>query len=416
MKTNSVFSVNDFSRLYAARFISTVGAKFFSLAISWWVLDSNFKDANSLLGIIMAATAIGTFGFAPFMGAIADSYSKKTTMIAALAGNAIVVGITILLFVLGVFNAVPLLFALFAILIYAFEPLAETSMQGSLNYIVPPDLLPGAVSIVSGITSFSQAIGAAFAGAAIVVLGVAGAFSFDALCYIVSIFFVLRLTTPLPVESNNDATVPNTKNSKSSFWKNFVEGFKYVKDDKALFALLIFFAVINLFVSPIVLALPIIAKTVYNGSALLMSGYEIALGGGVAVLSTLAGFIKKKYNRYGAGFIAIIFCGVSLAGLAVSHNLIVSFIFVFLFGCGMGFVNVSMMTLFQSYVPPFIQGRFFSILNTIAGAVIPLSYAIVGFVSSKINIMDLMFINGCILAASSFVMLCIKKIEGEYVL
>ncbi|GHV76067.1 MFS transporter [Spirochaetia bacterium] len=408
VKAAGVFFIPDFQRLYAARFISTVGAKFFSLAISWWVLDSNFKDANSLLGIIMAATAIGTFGFAPFMGALADSYSKKSTMIAALAGNAIVVGITILLFVLGVFNAVPLLFALFAILIYAFEPLAETSMQGSLNYIVPPNLLPSAVSIVSGITSFSQAIGAAFAGAAIVVLGVAGAFSVDALCYIVSIFFVIRLTTPLPVVSNND--------NKSSFWKNFAEGFKYVKDDKALFALLIFFAVINLFVSPIVLALPIIAKTVYNGSAMLMSGYEIALGGGVVVLSTLAGFIRKRYNRYGAGFIAIIFCGASLVCLAAFDNLVLTFVFVFLFGCGMGFVNVSMMTLFQSYVPPFIQGRFFSILNTIAGAVIPLSYAVVGFVSNKINIMDLMFINGCVLAASSFVMLCIKKIDGEYVL
>ncbi|GHU38733.1 MFS transporter [Spirochaetia bacterium] len=408
MNSTSVFAVPDFRNLYAARFISTVGARFFSLAISWWVLDSGFKNASSLLGIIMAATAVGTFGFAPFMGALADSYSKKTTMIAALAGNVIVVGITILLFALGVFNSFPLLFALFAILIYAFEPLAETSMQGSLNYIVPASLLPAAVSVVSGITSFSQAIGAAFAGAAIVVLGVAGAFSFDALCYIVSIFFALRLTTALPAAPNND--------KKTSFWENLAEGFKYVKDDKALLALLVFFAAINLFVSPIVLALPIIAKTIYNGTALLMSGYEISLGGGVALISTIAGFIKKKYNRYSAGFFAIIFCGASLVGLAVFHNLIVSFVFVFLFGCGMGFVNVSMMTLFQSYVPPFIQGRFFSILNTVAGAVIPLSYAIVGFVSNKINIMDLMFINGCVLAASSFVMLCIKKIDGEYVL
>jgi sugar phosphate permease len=74
------------------------------------------------------------------------------------------------------------------------------------------------------------------------------------------------------------------------------------------------------------------------------------------------------------------------------------------------------MTLFQMYVPPYIQGRFFSIVNTIAGAVIPLSYAFVGFLCDQIGVMHLMTINGCVLVVSSIVMLFIPKIKAQYIL
>ncbi|GHT04101.1 MFS transporter [Bacteroidia bacterium] len=355
----------------------------------------------------MAATAIGTFGFAPFMGAFADKYSKKKTMIAALIGEAVVVGIVILIF--PVFNHWPLLFTVFAVLIYAFEPLFETSMQGSLNVVVQPNLVPNAVSAISGITSFSQALGAACAGAAITVLGVLGAFSLDCACYLVSAVLIWRLVTKLPVEKQENAP-------KSSYWKDLAEGFLYVYKDKALVWMLAFFAFVNLFVSPIVLALPIIAKTVFNGTALLMSGYEVSMAIGIVAITTVLGRVSRKFNRYTSGFGAILLCGLSLAGLSFCSHEYLTFVFVFLFGVGLGLVNVSMLTIFQMYVPTYIQGRFFSIVNTIAGAVIPLSYAFVGFLSDAIGIMPLMTINGCVLTVLSVGMLLIPKIKGEYIL
>ncbi|MDR2842742.1 MAG: MFS transporter [Spirochaetaceae bacterium] len=419
----NIFSIPDFRRLYAARFISTVGAKFFMLAIAWWILHSNFKNANGLLGLIMAATAIGTFGFSPFMGAVADRFSKKTTMIIALLGSSAALVVTIVLFALGVFDRFPLSFVLVAVLVYAFEPLAETSMQGSLNRIVDSELLPNAVSSVSGITSFSQAIGAVCAGAAIMATGVLGAFAFDAFCYIISIFFIWRIKTALPAPDNQQASESQIGSpKKNSYWKDFAEGFSYVYHERELFFLLIFFAFLNFWASPIVLALPIIATTVFKGNAMLMSFYEIALGGGVIAITTLIGFVKRPFNRYAGSFFSLLLCGISLGAFSFcgAEGLLfgkaLSFVFVFIFGIGLGLINVSMMTLFQVFVPVYIQGRFFSILNTIAGAVIPLSYAMVGFASSKFGIMNLMFINGCVLCASSFIMLCIPKIKIDYVI
>ncbi|MDH8700959.1 DHA3 family macrolide efflux protein-like MFS transporter [Dysgonomonadaceae bacterium PH5-43] len=404
----SIFGVPDFRNLYAARFISTVGAKFFALAVSWWILDSGFERANTLLGVIMAATAIGTFGFAPFMGTFADKYNKKKTMMAALLGGAIVLGIIIAIF--PVFNKIPLLFAVFAIFIYAFEPLFETSMQGSLNYIVKPELLPNAVSTVSGITSFSQALGAAFAGVAIAVLGVVGAFSLDCACYLVSILLVWRVTTKLPVNK----PIPGEK--ASSYWTELAEGFRYIYKEKPLFYLLIFFGVINLWVSPIVLAIPIITKDVFDGTPLLMSGYEVAMAAGIIFITTLLGYVKKKFDRYRWSFYSLLLCGVSLTLFSFCTTIFPTFVFMVLFGLGMGMVNLSMMTIFQTYVPPYIQGRFFSIVNTIAGAVIPLSYAFVGVLSDYFGIMTLMTMNGILLLLTSFAMLFIPKIKGEYII
>lgn len=404
----SIFGIPDFRRLYAARFISTVGAKFFALAISWWVLDSGFERANTLLGVIMAATAIGTFGLAPFMGTFADKYNKKNTMIAALLGGAAVLAIIIIIFPL--LNKLPLLFAVFAILVYAFEPLFETSMQGSLNYIVKPELLPNAVSTVSGITSFSQALGAAFAGVAIAVLGIIGAFSLDCICYLISVFLVWRVVTQFPVNEVESGE------EKPSYWSDLKEGFKYIYEDKALFYLLVFFGVINLWVSPIVLAIPIITKDVFDGSPLLMSGYEVAMAAGIILITTVMGYVKVKFDRYRWSLYSMILCGVSLTLFSFCTTIIPTLIFMFLFGIGLGLVNLSMMTIFQTYVPPYIQGRFFSIVNTIAGAVIPLSYAFVGVLSDYIGIMHLMTLNGIMLLLTSFAIVFIPKIKGEYVI
>ena len=403
-----IFGIPDFRNLYAARFISTVGAKFFALAVSWWILDSGFERANTLLGVIMAATAVGTFGFAPFMGTFADKYNKKSTMIAALLGGAVVLAVIIAIF--PVFNQMPLLFALFAILIYAFEPLFETSMQGSLNYIVKPELLPNAVSVVSGITSFSQALGAAFAGVAIVFLGILGAFSLDCACYLISIFLVWKVATRLPVNAPQQGKKP------ASYWNELAEGFRYIYKEKPLFYLLIFFGIVNLWVSPIVLAIPIITKDVFDGTPLLMSGYEIAMACGIILITTLLGYAKMKFDRYRWSFYSLLLCGLALTLFSLCTTVLPTFIFIFFFGLGVGMVNLSMMTIFQTYVPPHIQGRFFSIVNTISGAVIPLSYAFVGVLSDHLGIMFLMTLNGAMLLATSFALLFIPKIKGEYII
>jgi hypothetical protein len=67
-------------------------------------------------------------------------------------------------------------------------------------------------------------------------------------------------------------------------------------------------------------------------------------------------------------------------------------------------------------VPTYIQGRFFSILNTMAGAVIPLSYAFVGILSDHTGIMPLMMMNGSVFALSSAVMLFIPRIKTGIVI
>lgn len=411
MNNNNIFRIPDFSKLYGARFISTIGDKFFALAISWWILDSGFENANSLLGIIMAATAIGTFAMAPFMGVLADKYSKKTCMIASLAGGgAVVLGV---LLVFPIFNEMPLLFALFAIVLYAFEPLFETAMQGSLNFIVPQRLLPNAVSAVSGITSFSQALGAVCAGMAIAAFGIQGAFVFDFFTFVLSALLVLLVVTKIPVETCNtvgDCVKP------PSYMQELKEGFRYVLNDKAILWLLIFFAFINLWVSPIMLAIPIITKDVFDGTAMLMSWLEVSLALGIIVITTALSYIKFKFNRYVGSFLAIALSGAALIGMSLFVNIYVTFVSVFLFGIGLGIVNASMMTIFQTYVPTYIQGRFFSIVNTVAGAVIPLSYAMVGFVSDSIGIMPLMMINGGVLVVSSIGMLMVPKIKSDYVI
>lgn len=413
--SSSIFACKDYNRLFTARLISTIGDKFFAMAISWWIIDSGFKNANSLLGLVMGSATLGILFFGPMMGSFSDHFSKKKCMIWALIGGAVVVSLVLLIF--PVFYRVPLLLAVFQIMLYAFEPLFETSMQSSLNHLVDERRLPQAVSLTTGIVPLAQVVGASLAGVAIAHLGITGSFLFNIATFIISIYFVWRVKTYLPIENIIKKDNKNTKRARrfEAHFKSIKEGFQFIFKDKPLFYLMLCFTTLNFLSAPIIIAIPILAKEVFNGTAILMSVFEMMDGIGIVCTMVLLLLIKRKHNRYNAIVLSVLFFGFFCLGLMIYSKTFVS-LSLLLVGATSQIAHVGGCTMLQFYIPTHIQGRVFAILNGLAVVTMPLSFALVGFLSEIISIQTIILVNSILLVLLSGAFAIIPRIKINYII
>ena len=73
----------DFRHLFAGRLISSIGDKFFTIALAWWVISQGDADSRINLGILMALNLLPIVLFGPFMGTLVDRFDRRKCMLLA---------------------------------------------------------------------------------------------------------------------------------------------------------------------------------------------------------------------------------------------------------------------------------------------------------------------------------------------
>lgn len=402
MKNHPLFKYPDFRNLFLGRLITATGDKFFAIVISWWIVLQAFANGDTIMGVVMGSSFLGIAIFGPFTGALADRYSKKKCMLVAMVASGVIVLIMLLFF--PVFRVFPLVICVFYMMITSLEPMFTASAEGAIAYLVDEEDLPRAVALSEGILSFSAALGAAFAGVFIAVLGVNNAFLMNAISFFAAAFFVFRIKTKIPVE--NDI-------NKEDYFEQLKAGFTYIKKEKEILALLIVFGSTNFFLSPLGVGIVLIVSDVFKGSAVDVSIMEVALAVGAIVVSIVMGSVKIAYDKYKAIFFGFLFAGVPLLVMSILHFLLLTYFSLFCIGMALGLINITAFSIFQQYVSPRMKGRFFSILTTICFAVIPLGNALVGICSEHFGIERVVFVQGIFIILISFAIIFIPKVKLE---
>ena len=80
-------------------------------------------------------------------------------------------------------------------------------------------------------------------------------------------------------------------------------------------------------------------------------------------------------------------------------------------GAALGGGNTIAITLFQATVPDAMKGRFFSVLTTLAYAVMPLAFMVNGLLAEKFSVGFCLALNALAVLALSFVVLLIPRLE-----
>jgi len=175
-----------------------------------------------------------------------------------------------------------------------------------------------------------------------------------------------------------------------------IEGFRYIWSWSGLFWLLMIAMMINFFVNPAMSLVPILVTKHFQGQALELGWLNASWGLGMLigglVLGAWGGFRKRVYTMLmgifglGIGLLLVAFAPANMLPLAILG---------FLIGSAMNaFANGAAFALLQTLVAPEMQGRIFTVVMSVAGAVSPLSLAVGGPIADRFGIRVLYFIAG----------------------
>jgi MFS family permease len=385
-------AVTHFRNLWIGSTVSLLGDQFYLVALPWLVLQ--LTSSSVALGTILMTAAIPRAAFMLVGGAVIDRFSARRVLLLTASIRTVLVGTVAALIWLHVIELWHLYLLTFAFGVAdAFSFPAGPALTPTL---LQPEQLRPANALLQTSTVMTQMVGPAPAGLAIKRFGIASALFFDALSFLVVIAALFRIPEPPKAAapaSASGAARPNMLHS-------IAEGLRAVRNDPPLFSLIVIFASINFCITgPIAVGLAAMAKFRF-GSAAAFGTLLSSFSAGTLIGLLLGGFVKRPRKR-GLQFIIMSgLCGLELIGIGFANRLLVVAALLAVMGLGVGFVNVQFSAWVQMRVDRAILGRVMSVLMFAAVGLVPISYAIAGFLG-RWSLPSIFFIFGALLATTS---------------
>ena len=392
----------DFRLFFSARFVSAIGGKFFTIALSWWAVNETGTNGALNLGLLMALTLLPSVFFGPLTGTLADRFDRKKCMIVADACRLLVAFVMTVLLMHGNMTLSRMYVLVF--LLVSFLPLFESSAEGSLASLTDEEGIFAAVAVDSSVIALSSALGAALGGIALATMGTAGAFGLNGATFAMSLLFIACIRTPLLPGTLGDHK-PRHKSTRQSLG----EICSWLKNNRDVLGMLIMFGILNFFAAPLMISIPMMVRYALYGDVSWVAFLEAALALGTVTMACILSFTSegKILRRIITGVAGL---GVSVCLFALSSTLWMALPLVFCAGAGLALTNATAMGFFQRTVPDGIKGRFFSILTAVAYSLMPLALAINGLMSQYYSVRLVLAVDGgmvCLL--SGFFMMGIFK-------
>jgi hypothetical protein len=351
----------NFRRLWIAQIVSEIGDWFYSLAIYSLLLQITGEARSVALALVLQVIPQTLFG--PLSGVINDRIRRKRVMITADLVRVLIV--LCMLFVRSqstIWLVYPLLF-LESVMWAFFEP-ARTAV---IPNVVGSDDLILANTLSSTTWSLNLVAGASLGGLALALLGYNASFVLNALSFLVSAFFISRMTFDEP----HAAEFPEWRLHDLLDYSPVSEGLRYVWHDSRLRAMvLVKTGLMQMGVSWVlftVMGQRVFALHGYGlgaqqgavlGMSLLMGARGLGALLGPLSAARWAGHRESRL-RLGIliGFLAV---GLGYGMLGVAGSLWVACLWVILGHCGGSTVWVFSTTLLQLNTDDKFRGRVFS--------------------------------------------------------
>lgn len=367
----SLFSTSSrpFLILWFGQAVSLIGTGMSRFGLTFFAWDiSHQATAVTLAGI---SHAIPGILFGAFAGTLVDHWNRKWVLIASDMTAAIV---TLGLLVLQVSGALDLWHVYLASLIIGFSDAFQyPAYASSITLMVPKSQFTRSSSMITMAQYFSVIVAPAFAGILIASIGLEGVLAVDLISFLFAMVTIISIKIPQPQTQTDESE------QKMSLVQRTLFGFRYIFARESLFALAIIGLLWNFtesFGYPLIA--PFILARTGGNEALLGTVLSIMGLGGVigAIVTTIWGGTKRKIRGLLVGAMLTGLLGDMLLG--IGNNLLIWIIAAFCIECFIPLAIGSHNALWQSKVPPDLQGRIFgarAVVSEFAGVAI---LAIVG--------------------------------------
>jgi MFS transporter, DHA3 family, macrolide efflux protein len=385
-ETQKPKGMRTFIVIWFGQLVSTLGSGLTGFALGVWLyMDSG---STTLFAINMLAFAVPNLLVSPFAGALVDRFDRRLVLIFSDTGAGMSTAAIAILFFTGNLEYWHIFVA--TAVNSACSAFQWPAHSAATTMLVPKAQLGRAGGMVQIGEAISMLIAPAAAGFLLVTTGLLGILIIDAVTWLIAIGTLVFVRIPRPPKSEAAET------ARGSIFREAAFGWRYITARSGLLGLLIVFAATNFLHS---LTNPLLTPLVLSMTTPDVMGYLFSMVGigmllGTLVMSAWGGPKRKVYGILGF----MLFQGAFMMLLGLRPSLVLMAVA----GFGLMFcspiVNGCSQALWQTKVPPDLQGRVFAVRRMIAWSTMPLAYVLAGPLND--HIFNPLLVEGGALAGS----------------
>lgn len=360
--------------LLMGRIISTLGDSLYRIGVIWYVYQ---LTNNSLYtGIATAITFLpGAVNF--MFGPIVDRANKKRILVLSQFIQFLVILNVPIAIYFGYENVYIVLGVVF--ILSFVENIEGTAEVAIIPKIIKQEHFAEFNSKVKGIEQIIELVSAAVFTMLIARISILGIYTFNALTFLLAIFFFVRIATKKDVTKEEKLNV-------SSYKRDLIDGFKSFFGTEII-TICLPFLIVNFIMGIIMAILPEYADVTLGSNTY---GYFMLVIGLGMLIGTVLSSILLKYP------LGLLLCCIPLVSFSflllsiLSGNSILSLV---LFGVAFipfGVLQILLITYLQTSIPPDKIARVSSIIDSILVSTLPLGSIIGGLLASVLGPITLM--------------------------
>ena len=396
----SVWHNHNFILVWGGQSVSLFGSQLTYIALLWWVLETTGSAAA--LATVAIASAVPNVIIGPIAGALIDRVDRRKLMIAMNLINGLVIGTAATLLLVGKLTLWEVY--MFALLRATATIFHQPALQASIPNLVSPEHLTRANSLYQISASSAGIAGPALGGVLVAFLGSGPTMWLDAVTFFLagaSLLFALFPSPRVEIPTGIRPVIAD-----------IIAGFKFIYRQHALLFIIFLFGVVNFFLAPMNVLLPIMAKNVLHAGAEGFGLLAMAISVGMLIGGLLTASIKRV-KRYGLGIMwGIAVLGGALLLFGLSRHLILSMGALVIVGAAAAIANVLSVVVFQTHAPNEMQGRVFAADQAVSSSLEPIALAVIGSLLVIIAAPLLIIAGGVAVAASGLGGYFVKGMRG----
>ena len=365
-------------------FIGNIGFFFgmnMMIILRGWLVQAKWDNA-AYLGFIMAAVAIPMLLLSPIAGVVTDRVDRRKLLLVAQSFLVVVNGFVAVLIITDVIQFWHLLIvSMMTGAAFAFNMPGRQALVATL---VPRERLMNAMALSTAMMNVSRIIGPPIGALLITPIGIGGAYVVATAFYAFSFVATFMLPPMVP-----------QREKKFTFFEDFVGGFRYIKGNSMLVALMLFATVPMIFAMPYMILLPVFADRVWdvgqNGFGMMQAAGGVGGLIGAMIIANMDSYPKKTRLLVGGG--------LAFAGFLILFALAPSFYLGLVMIAFVGFGSMIFMTVnntsIQLVIPDEMRGRVMSVMMMTFG-LMPLGAVPAGVAAESIGVRPVVAIGGAV--------------------
>ena len=365
--------LHSFLILWSTQSLSSLGSSMTGFALIIW----SYQQQGSALSTALLSVCSYTpyILMAIFAGALSDSWNKKITMLASDTFAALCTAASLLLLCTGRLEIwhLYLLNALNGLMSTVQRPAADVAV----SLLIPKKYYQRTSGMQQLSNSLINIITPAAASAVLALAGIEAVLIFDLVTFAVA-FIALLCFVKIPEPSAREE-------QRETMMQSVRSGLGYLKQNRGILDLILFLAVINLIASIYEAALPAMLLSREGGGEVALGIVNTSMGIAMLAGSILVSFLPAPKSRVRVICNSLLFAmSTENFLLALGHS-----VPVWCIGAALGWIFIPMMNanmdvLLRNRIPIEMQGRVFSVRNSLQFFTIPIGYFVGGLLVDRV--------------------------------